>query len=623
MMPMPLRTHARLWGRSAALFILGCLLLSLANQPAARAGEHAPDLSGTDLVVIDFEHVWNYSDSGADPGPAWHEPGFDDRSWRAGPALLGYDTSNRRDAWPLPGLRTELQPGHITYLFRTTFDYHGPTEGVALRLDQVIDDAAVYYLNGQEIGRTPRLPDGAITFDTPATTWTNPSLELDAVIVDEPPLRQGRNVLAVSVHNQSTRSSDICFGLRVRVVERPVPPLAMYLTWQRDPTTTMTIQWHAEPGSQGATLQYAPRGSKTAPARITPAATTMPHTGRTIYTAELNALTPDTEYVFRLLHPAGATRSAEYWFRTMPSVPDRPIRLAFGGDVRHRQSWMEAVNRQAARFDPDAIVWGGDLAYADGLAENFNRWEEFFDACMNTLVTPSGRVIPIIVGIGNHEVLGGYYWGQSRGRDAYENTDAFRERIAPFFYSMFAFPGHPGYGVLDFGNYMSILMLDTDHSGPIEGTQTDWLRTALRERAHVTHVLPVYHVPAYPSVRDYHGAVSARVREHWVPLFEQAGVRVAFEHHDHAYKRTVPIRAGEPSPDGIVYIGDGAWGVGVRDTHDPREVWYLERADSVRHFILVTLLGEHLDLKVITEDGDLIDHIALPRAGEVYAAPGR
>ncbi|TVQ62407.1 MAG: metallophosphoesterase family protein [Phycisphaerales bacterium] len=462
------------------------------------------------------------------------------------------------------------------------------------------------------------MPDGEVTFRTRATTWTNPSLEGDAIVAPSDALRRGRNVLAVSVHNQSERSSDICLGVRLRVTEAEVRPNALYLTWQRDPTTTMTVQWHGDEGEpepeseRGTRLEYRVSDSERWRSAA-PTVRAMAYTGRPVYAAELTGLEPGSTNAFRIRHAEGRGRSASYTFRTMPKRAEasRPVRIAIGGDVRHRQEWMERTNREAVRFDPDFIVWGGDLAYADGREDRLDRWDEFFDACLNTLVTEDGRMVPIVVGIGNHEVLGGYYWGQGRGRENYENTDAFRERVAPYFYTMFAFPGHPGYGVLDFGRYLSILMLDTDHSGPVEGVQTEWLRERLAEREGFTHILPVYHVPAYPSVRSLQGGVSTRVREHWVPLFEAAGVRVAFEQHDHTYKRTVPIREGKPDARGITYVGDGSWGVGVRETHNVAETWYLERAESQRHFILLTIAGERLDLKAINEHGGLIDHVVI------------
>ncbi|MCC5806993.1 MAG: metallophosphoesterase [Opitutales bacterium] len=313
---------------------------------------------------------------------------------------------------------------------------------------------------------------------------------------------------------------------------------------------------------------------------------------------ELTDLKPGTDYRFR----AGVD-GPEFGFRTMPTDLTHPLRIAVGGDTRHTQEWMERTNRVAMRYSPDFIIWGGDFAYADGLAARIYRWEEWFDALDRTLIDEDGRIVPIVGAIGNHEVQRGYYTNHAD----FEPTDEWRLRVSPYFYQLFAFPGHPGYATLDFGEYMSLIILDTDHTNPVEGEQTEWLEKALGERAHLPHVFPVYHVPGFPSHRDFMGRTSVRIREHWVPLFESHDIAVAFENHDHTYKRTVPIRDGEQHPRGVVYLGDGAWGVGVRSVHDPAETWYLERADSQRHAIIMTLHGTHRHFLVVNEDGEVID----------------
>ena len=313
---------------------------------------------------------------------------------------------------------------------------------------------------------------------------------------------------------------------------------------------------------------------------------------------ELTGLEPGTYYEFRF-----GEESRVFRFRTMPGDALQPIRFAAGGDVRHEQRWMERTNSQVLKYDPEFVLWGGDLAYADGREDRVNRWYEFFDAMKNTLITEEGRVIPAVAGLGNHEVQGGYYYNT----EGFEPTDEWRETISPYFYALLAFPGQPGYNVLDFADYLSIIVLDSDHNNPIEGAQTEWLEQVLSERQHVPHVFPIYHVPAFPSHRDYHSDVITRVRETWTPLFEQYGVQVAFENHDHTYKRTPPIRNGTVDPGGVVYLGDGAWGVRTRDYHPPDETWYLERVESVRHFILVTIQGRHQTFTVVDEDGNIID----------------
>lgn len=83
-----------------------------------------------------------------------------------------------------------------------------------------------------------------------------------------------------------------------------------------------------------------------------------------------------------------------------------------------------------------------------------------------------------------------------------------------------------------------MIALDTTHTNPVEGTQTGWLRSVLAARRSVSFVVPMYHMPAYTSYRSFTGKVSAAIRENWVPLFDEAGLRFVFENHDHTYKVT-------------------------------------------------------------------------------------
>lgn len=399
-----------------------------------------------------------------------------------------------------------------------------------------------------------------------------------------------------------------------------IDPLGLVLTWQQDPTTTMTIDWHTGNDDRNAEVAYRVAGTDE---WLMQEGSTMPypHSDRLIHRVELTGLNADTGYEFRT-GPYSRVRK----FRTAPADASRPVRFAAGGDVRHRVEWMERMNRHAAGFSPDFIVWGGDLAYADGRSDRMERWYDFMDAMMHTLVTPDGFTIPVIAGIGNHEVIASWYNNDEselrEGFPPYRQDDESRERIAPNYYKLFAFPGQPGYGVLDFGDYLSIILLDTDHTNPVDGEQTEWLERTLAERTHIPNVVPNYHVPGFPSVRDPMGRTHSRIREHWVPLFEKYGVKMAFENHDHVYKRTYPIRNNAVSSNGVVYIGDGAWGVGTREVgreHEGQE-WYLKRAVSDRHAVIVTVHGTLQHLMVVNEEGIIIDEY--PRTPH-FDIPGR
>lgn len=389
-------------------------------------------------------------------------------------------------------------------------------------------------------------------------------------------------------------------------------PPVIFLTWKDDPLRTMVVDWHTYGQSSTPVLQYRERGVGASWIIAPPETHRYPFENDFIHRVYLSGLKPNTAYEIRW-----SDKQQPYYFRTMPENLDRPLRIMVGGDVRHSKTWMDRMNRIAVAENPDFIVWGGDLAYADGLPENIHRWREFFDSIKTTLITSNRRIVPIVVGIGNHEVQKGYVYHHPE----YRPTDEWRLRIAPYFYRFFAFPGQPGYGVLDFGDYLSIIILDTEHSNRVAGEQTEWLRRTLQERQRVRHVIPVQHVTAYPSHRGYEDWISGQIRQHWVPLYERYDIPLVFENHDHTYKRTFPILGGSIDLRGVVYVGDGAWGVGTRPADSPQNRWYLSNTADRRHLIRTIISEDTIALTVIDEDGVRIDRFEVPPApGETERA---
>jgi acid phosphatase type 7 len=374
-------------------------------------------------------------------------------------------------------------------------------------------------------------------------------------------------------------------------------PLAILLTWTEDPTTTISIDWH-NLDDKSQSLLYKEKGAEEWESKKSKTHS-FPFSDRKIHRVALNKLKPGTSYQLKF-----GEHEKEYYFNTMPeNTINEPIRIAIGGDTMHEKDFLEKTNTQVLKYDPHFVVMGGDMAYENGDSARVDRVYDWLDGVKNTLITNDNRIIPLVVGLGNHEVAGGYY-----SPEKFSGNDEDREKYAPYFYSLFAFPGHPGYNVLDFGNYLSLFILDTEHNSPIEGDQTDWLSSELKKRSgDFLHIVPVYHIPAYPSVRDFNGGRSVAVRRNWLPLFEEHGVKIAFENHDHAYKRTFPIKENRVNENGIVFFGDGAWGTRTREIHDVDQTWYLKSAASQRHFILLTLQGSHQQLTVVNEDGDIID----------------
>jgi acid phosphatase type 7 len=256
------------------------------------------------------------------------------------------------------------------------------------------------------------------------------------------------------------------------------------------------------------------------------------------------------------------------------------------------------MNELAGNLDPLFVVFGGDLAYSFERAntdEKMERWYAYWDSWKSKARTPDGRLVPMLVTLGNHEARGFY----KQPKEA-----------APAFYAQFSMPGPKGYNVLDFGSWLSLLLLDSGITNPLDGDQLTWLETTLAGRKEVLHLIPVYHMPAYPSFRAYtEEGIDEEVRRLWCPLFEQAGIKVAFENHDHAYKRTHPIKNGKIDSQGIIYLGDGAWGVGLRVPDPTKPRWYIAKSGPIRHLFLVTLFSDSRHIVAIDERGRIFDEV--------------
>lgn len=363
-------------------------------------------------------------------------------------------------------------------------------------------------------------------------------------------------------------------------------PATLFLTWRADPTTTMSIQWVDRESTQDRSIQFAQLDAEiwqSAPVLLKP----FPETDLKVHRCDLTGLLPGAEYQFQI-----GAGSPIYRFRTMPQKATETIQFVSGGDSGIDVHAVK-TNMNAARQEPRFALIGGDLAYDNGRSpETFIRFLENYSRYM---VDPAGRLIPMLSCIGNHEVNGAY----GKGRE-----------FSPHYLSVFdGLFSEKTFGVLDIGDYLSLVLLDTGHIEPIGGEQTAWLQKTLADRQDRPHLFIANHVPAYPSVRNpgqpgETKGTGAENRKHWSPLFEQYKVDVVLEHHDHAFKRTVPLTDGLYDKNGVVYLGDGSWGK-LRMPSPPEMRPYLAAASKAYHVTVHRL------------EGDQRYHVALDDTGKV------
>lgn len=365
-------------------------------------------------------------------------------------------------------------------------------------------------------------------------------------------------------------------------------PDTLFLAMQKDPTSAITVQWLGLETTADVSIQYATLEN---PVWQVAKTITKPYinTDLKVFRCELTGLKEGTEYQF---HIGAAAKN--HRFRTMPKKATDTIQFVTGGDSGVDEHAIN-TNILAAKQEPYFALIAGDLAYDNGTSpETFTKFLRNYSRHM---IDAQGRMIPLLSCIGNHEVKGSYKMQR-------ENS--------PQYLSVFDnFYPEQTYGVVDVGDYLSLVLLDTDHIAPIGGEQTAWLEKTLAERQDRPHLIVANHVPAYPSYRAPNSdngktGTGEDQRKYWSPLFERYNVDAVLEHHDHTFKRTHPLVNGLKDKNGVLYLGDGSWGK-LRIPKTPEQRPYLAAVSAAYHCTVHRLEGERRFHLALEESGKVAD----------------
>jgi len=406
-------------------------------------------------------------------------------------------------------------------------------------------------------------------------------------------------------------------------------PATLFLSWEGDPRTTMTAQWMRGPGlgehpaaGKPETIQWRKAGAndwstlvtktnafpdpklwrqrQIKESRMQSKKAVFPHPTKVKESAWLlvkgawEGLEPGQVYEFK-------TGKSPVWkFRTAPAQLEPGLTFAAGGDSDVTEEAEEIFGQAAAR-NPLFIHVGGDLSYSDGhdVAQEMAFWKMYHRAAQ----TKAGRLIPFVAGIGNHDVQGGY-WKPGK---SFEQM----KELAPFYYALFGGLYRTEDPVaLDFGDYLSLLMLDTEHVTPME-RQTGWLERNLEMRKNVPWLFASWHIASYPSARSWNSqAMSGYARENWIPLFEKSRTAGLFNHHDHDLQRVeTEGKAGRK----IMVFGNGAIGIDLRRPRCEESARLAKFRAMEHHIYLVSLAEDKATVTAVGRQGQELDRTEIRR----------
>lgn len=348
-------------------------------------------------------------------------------------------------------------------------------------------------------------------------------------------------------------------------------PWAIHLSWQHDPTTTMTIMWRTDPEITESVVEYGPTPEYGEV--VTGATYTYTYAGKEIrwHTVELVGLSPGTTYHYRCGAPG--YWSADHTFTTAPEdSPRLTYKFAVLGDSRGGYKVLGELLGLIAQEDVDFIIFTGDLT--DGGSQyEYDRW---FAAA-----EPVISEIPLISVHGNHEAM------------------------LPTYFEEFAFPGNEKWFSFDYGPVHFVFLLSISETYVVQ--QRPWLLADLRQ-SRSPWTIVVAHKPAY-SADENHGP-TRYVLDHWVDIFERFGVDLYFNGHAHDYERTWPIRGGRIDQEGVIYVTTGGAGAPL---HRSGRDWWTAVSASVHHYIVVQVRAHQLRVVVKDLQGEPIDRFLLTK----------
>ncbi|MFV2081354.1 MAG: metallophosphoesterase [bacterium] len=234
------------------------------------------------------------------------------------------------------------------------------------------------------------------------------------------------------------------------------------------------------------------------------------------------------------------------------------------GDSRTGHSAHAWIMEGIATIKPSAVFHTGDLV---GNGNDPDDWKTF-----NRIASKLPPGTPIYPALGNHE------------------------KESPLYFNNFTLPGNERwYSVEISGIHLAILDTGTDLSPG--STQYQWLENDLSTIGPgINFIAVVFHYPPYSTGK--HGEDEKGLRSKIVPLFEQYGVDLVFNGHDHNYERLLI--------NGVQYIVTGGGGAPLRSQArtSPGSLIY----KKVHHFVVIYFTGNsNLSVDVWDWTVNLID----------------
>lgn len=317
------------------------------------------------LKPITSDSQWYYMDGGFEPGVGnvWTTQRYDTTGWKRGSGVFAAtEAANASNADVL----LESGGSGATYFFRCEFDLDNSDGIEAMEGNILYSDAVLVYLNG-EIIFAGNVPSGGYKSNQElgAADVFDEALESKFEVTDTSALRNGRNLLAVEVHqrDRARQTASFCFSdfsLTNMAGEEIAPDSSMIALEQGSSEEEVTVSWQTA-SEEFYQLEYLSEEmydekeeEQKQVQRVLMGRVRTPE-GSYVNSATLSRLKIGTVYYYRLLKVGGTASTSWQQFQT---AGNNSYRFTLLGDSPTGTSWQD-ITQKSVKYTgkPDFVLY--------------------------------------------------------------------------------------------------------------------------------------------------------------------------------------------------------------------------------------------------------------------------
>lgn len=237
------------------------------------------------------------------------------------------------------------------------------------------------------------------------------------------------------------------------------------------------------------------------------------------------------------------------------------------GDSRTNHQIHQKIVDEIIKTKPALVFHTGDLV-EDGLSPA--QWVTF-----NQIVSDLVKITEFYPALGNHE------------------------NNSPLYFDNFDLPNNERWYIVEKNN-LHFIVLDSNSDCSIGSEQYLWLEDDLQNiNENIKFVIAIFHHPPFST--GPHTEDEESLRQSIIPLFEQYGVDIVFNGHDHDYERSLY--------NNIYYIVTGGGGAPLYD--QARTSPYSQLFIKAYHFCKLSIINDQLIIEIYDIDSNLIDQFVI------------